>query len=535
MAQEDVPIQLWQEVFRNILQEPVAILLLFAATVYWIYYTIKTYQKKGLSRAIYLGTINFFIVVVAPAMFIIVTEAIALQAVQYGWDSFINVERLRWLGLYIFLCPLATIITYEYSRFKSGIAMFGHLTILLLGWLFGKWPGIFFISLPLIGIFYFYLFHYAQVIYPASDPEDKTEQKNKFLAIIWYIWGAQYPIWVAESSATRKINKIVDGDYFKGFGGPGITWMHSHQVFGQSSGIEFEKADGPGIAFVDQYVRPIAVVDLRTQLRPTPFEAITKDGIEITAVVFISFKIDEDDWSDWDKQTRHRVWRTSPILHDGLKPDKNLDGIYPYSAARIHAVLSTIGVGAPEEDDETPDIYWDEIVVERVVKEARHVIAEYAFDELWTPRDDERGKSALDKMATDIMERAVPRLQEIGIKLFTARIVNYIVEENSKLREQMISTWLSSWKQKINSLEIDGITEAERLRTQARSSARAVFLASISESLARARKVDDDLPKQVVALNFLAALESLLDSTSTEEAEKQAEKLEILRLLISSN
>ncbi len=530
-------IQFWQEVFTNILHEPVAIVLLFVAAIYWIYTSVETYKKKGMSRTIYLSAINFIVIVATPAIFILFTEALALNAAQNKFTSYATVDMLRWYALFATLCPLAIIVDFKYTKFKSGITMFGHLLVLFLGWLFNEWLGMLFISLPLLSIFYVYLFHYAQVIFPASNPEDNTERNNKFKAVIWYIWGAQYPFWVAESNATRKIEKRVDGDFFKDFGKPGITWMHSHQVFGQSAGIEFEEVDGPGITFVDQYVRPIAVVDLRTQLRPTQFDAVTKDGIEISVLVFIAFKIDQENWErwdNWDKETRHQIWRTSPILYDGLDLDKNLDSSYPYSSARVHAVLSTIGVGAPEENDDTPDIYWDEIVVQRVVKEARHVLAERTFDELWTPQKDERGSSALDEITKTIMARSKPLLQEIGIMLISSKLVNYSIEKDSKLRKQLVSTWLSAWTQKINSLKTDGATEAEKLRAQARSAAKAVFLSSISESLAKARKVDGDLPKQVVALNFLATLESLLENTSQDTIEKQSETLEMLRLFIDN-
>jgi len=413
--------------------------------------------------------------------------------------------------------------------------MFLHLSVLLMGWLRGEWIGVIFVSLPIFAIFYFLLFHHAQIVFPASNPENKKEKNNKFWAMFWYMWGAQYPFWAAESSATRNIEKRVDGNYFKDFGLPGIVWMHSHQVVGQSLGVEFNNADGPGITFVEQYERPIGIVDLRTQLRPLPFDAVTKDGIPIKAFIFMSFKIDQDDWSEWDKETRHRVWRVSPILQDGLKPDENIDSSYPYSAARIHAVLSTSSISSSTDDDATPDIYWDKIVVQRVVKEARLVLSERTFDELWVPKEDSRGASALDEIARDVKERAVPRLQEIGVQLFASRVVNFVFDEDDPLREQLMTTWISSWEQRISSIKLDGETAAGRLRAQARTSAKATFLASVAESLARARNVNDALPKQVVALNFIATLEGMLDATNMEDVEQQSAKLEAWKLFMRSN
>ncbi len=525
----------WQEVIRNAFLEPVVIALLFVLFVYWIYKSIVNYRENGISRGTYFNIIILIFLLVIPISFILLTEAIALKASQFPSTSYMTVGVFRWGTLFGVLCPLATIMTYKYSKFKSGLTMFWHLFTLLIGWLRGEWLGIIFVSFPILAIFYFLLFHHAQIVFPASNPESKEEKNNKFRAMFWYIWGAQYPFWVAESSATRSVAKRVDGNYFKDFGHPGIVWMYSHQVVGQSVGVEFNNADGPGITFVEQYERPIAIVDLRTQLRPTLFDAITKDGIQIKAVVFVSFKIDQDDWSEWDKETRHRIWRVAPILQDGLKPDENIGSSYPYSAARIHAVLSTSSISSPTDDEATPNIYWDEIVVQRVVKEARLVLSERTFDELWVPKKDSRGASALDEIAGDIKDRSIPYLREIGVQLFASRVVNFVFEEDSPLRKQLITTWISSWEQRINSIKLDGKTVAERLRSQARTSAKATFLASVAESLARARNVNGDLPKQVVALNFIATLKGLLQTTNGEDMEQQSAKLEAWKLFMRNN
>ncbi len=526
----------WQEVISNILREPVIIVLFLGLTAYWTYISIAKHQEKRNSRRVFFSVITFIVFIIIPFSFILLTEAISLKAAQSRFTSYMTVGGFRWFASYAVLCPFAIILTYKQSKFKSGVTVFGHLTVLLMGWLRGEWLGIVFVSIPVFIIFYFLLYHQAQVIFPISDFNSTVERKNKFWVSFWYIWGAQYPIWVAKDSATRDVEQRIGGDYFKDFGRPGIVWMHSHQVVGQSVGIEFNQADGPGITFVEQYERPIAIVDLRTQLRPTPFDAVTKDGIKIKAIIFISFKIDQNDWSDWDKETRHRVWRVSPILQDGLKPDRNLDRSYPYSAARIHAVLSTACIDTPSDDDKTPNIYWDEIVVQRVVKEARLVLSERTFDELWVPQErDKRGVSALDEIAGVINERATPRLEEIGVQLFASRVVNFIFKEDDILREQLTSTWTSAWRQKINSVKLDGDTASEKLRAQAHASAKATFLASVAESLAKARKVNDSLPKQVVALNFLATLDGLIQTTDIEDAKQNSAKLDVWKLFMRNN
>ena len=538
---------------NDIVGELVKIVFLDSLFSYWIYSTVKNFQEERRSRGLYLSVIAFVLLLFPLFGVIILPQIIALVAACNKTRAYMTVGVLRWFALFATLCPLVLVTTFKYSKFKSSIMLCRHLCVLLLGWFIGRWFGIVFIALPILIIFYFRLYHLAQVVFPASDPEAKDEKNNKFWALFWYVWGAQYPIWVAQGSATRKIDERISGDYFKDFGHPGLVWMYSHQVVGQSVGVEFNNVYGPGIIFTEQYERPVAIVDLRTQLRPTQFEAVTRDGISIRVIIFISFKIDQDDWGKWDKEERHRIWRVSPILQSGLKPDKNINSSYPYSTARVHAVLSTVSIDPSEDDNPSPKVYWDEIVVQRVIKEARLVLSERTFDELWVPKEDEigeiakkiiegddflldtRDKSALDEIAIKINEKAAPRLKEIGVALFASRVVNFVIDEDDPLREQLLSMWIASWEKKIKRIELEGETEAEKLRSQARAAARHAFLETITESLANARNINNDLPKQVVALNFIATLQGVLKDTDIEDTNQQAAKLEIWKQFLLRN
>ncbi len=62
-----------------------------------------------------------------------------------------------------------------------------------------------------------------------------------------------------------------------------------------------------------------------------------------------------------------------------------------------------------------------------------------------------------------------------------------------------------------------------------------MFLASIAESLAKARDVDEDLPKHMVALNFIATLKGLLQDTNNEDAEQREARMEALKKLVLRN
>ena len=537
--EENSFILLLQAVLNNILHQPVpTIVILLALTTYWIYKATKTYREKGASWGTYFRIIAFGLPIIIFLIFITFTEAMGLIASQHDNTSYMTVDSIRWFIIYAVICPLVFIITVRYSKFYSTLITFCHLTILLMGWVLGKWLGIIFASVPIIIIFYSLLYRLSQIIFPALELDDgeerEKEKHNKFWAFFWYVWGVQYPFWVAKDSATRIIEKRISGNNFKALGKPGIVWNYSHQVVGLSTGVEFSEVTGPGISFPGQFKHPVAVIDLRRQLRTvSDLQAITRDGIPISAVLFISFEIDNTNWREWDRETLHQMLRRVPILQRGTEPDKNLNSSYPYSSARVHAALSTTSIKKSTTEKDPPEIYWDEIVVQRVEEEARLVLSERTLDEQWTPRNDFRGASALDEIEAAINERATPRLQEMGVRLFASRVVDFNILPEDPIREQLISSWLGTWEQRTQSAVLDGQTEANMLRIRAQASTSDTFLQSIIDSLRRAREVDPNLPKQVVALNFISTLQRLLENQDVTG--DQMDKLALWREILLRN
>lgn len=529
MPDEDVNIQFWMEVFNNLLQEPAAIVLFFVANAYWIYQTIRNRQRLGAARNFYINTILLFIaVVIFPTAFIALTEALTLKSAQYGIvaqdDVNIIDDLFRWIGLYVVIGPLFLILTYRYSKFKATLVALAHLSIFLTGWLLKKWVGIFFMAVPILIIFYAFTYFLAQVIYPASTPNEREEKRNKFRALAWYIWGLQYPVWIAQSSAGRDIEKRISGNNFKRIGQPGIVWTHSHQVATTSFGIQFSKVVSPGISFLSPFETPVALVDLRTQLRTKTIEVFIQDGVSVRCVLFMSFKIDNSSWKNLDRiEEIHPLLRKAPVLRNGIEPDSNLNSSYPYSSARIQAALGATGVNNHDWlVNDSVDIHWDEIVIQRITEIARIVVSERTLNELWMPRNDNRDASALDEMAIAITERARPRLREIGVTLFTARVVNFIIPKDDPIREQLIHSWLAIFNQRIESVTLDGETDAEILRVKAHASAKDSFLQAINDRLRQARTLNPNFPKQVIALNFISTLQQILASPDPDALEKLA-------------
>jgi hypothetical protein len=101
-------------------------------------------------------------------------------------------------------------------------------------------------------------------------------------------------------------------------------------------------------------------------------------------------------------------------------------------------------------------------------------------------------------------------MQEFGIQLAAARVVNYLIPEDHPVVKQQIATWSAAWEKRASELLADGQAQAERLELEAKAYARYMFLTMVAEGLEKAKGVNKDLPKHVVAMRTIAAMEELL-------------------------
>jgi hypothetical protein len=473
-----------------------------------ISYTRNKIQKDGLGKGVYLGSLAFLEITFLVAVIYYAPKALA----NIIGDSQ-HTALLRWLVIYSIAIPGWYFLTKKHSDKRGVISVLIILLTFSLGWLYDQWIGIIFISTPMTLIYYHVIYKVAQIIYPTHTPEDKKEEQQKTRTFITYLLGIQYPVWIAKSKTSREYEKVIDGDATIDQGGLGLIYTWSHQVVGISKGIEFNRVDGPSVIFTKQFEWPVALVDLRTQLRVIQVNTITKDGMEIPAIVFTAFAIDKEIWpkTNWSKafysKLKFIVGKDYEIDHPR--------GSHPYSSGRVRAALSISGINTSKKGgNEKSEIYWDEWVIMQVEHVTRQVVSERSLDELWRPRNDELGKSALDEMAGDLKSLLSPRLAEAGVQLFTVRIVNYKLEEEegkeNLITQQNIKTWSSYWEQRVTEAQadIEFIYREEIDRAHAYS--KSILLSAIADSIDKARKIREDLPRHVIAQYFVHALEEYI-------------------------
>jgi hypothetical protein len=521
----------------------VAILFVLLLGGAFIRYTIgrmQSYIKKGDNpiKGIFLGVIMLVEMVIfgyAILWFPMTME----KAVLTRFDWTIRAEVFRWSFIFLIVPPYFYLTTRKYSGTRGLYTMLVVLAIGLFGWQFERWIGIALVSLPIYCILLYLIYHLAQVVLPSSHPEDKKERTNKFMALFTYILGAQFPVWIAKESAGREFEMRIKGNNFSGGIEPGIVWTRSHQVAGISAGIEFTLVKGPGIIFTKIYDRPVALVDLRTQIRTVEFDAITKDGIAFKAFMFTAFVIDFEDWpkKTWKQAELEQMAgdiRQNPYLEKGIKIDRKI-GSYHYSTARVKSVLSTAGINNNPKDGEVGDVNWDDWVLKQAENAARQVLSQRTTDELWRPVDDKAGSGALDEISVQIRKIIEPKLRRTGITLFGCRVVNFTLPEDSPIRKQQIDSWKSLWDQRITAALSEAAAIQKEEIKKAHAYAKSEILGAIAESIEKARAVNPALPRHVIALYYIHAIENVVQRRPNAVSEEEKERLDMIKSYLLYN
>jgi hypothetical protein len=517
------------------------VLFLAGAVIRYTVGRMRSYIKKGdsPSKGIFLGVI-MLVEMVIFGYAILWYPMVMEKAVLARFDWTVRAQVFRWIFIFLIVPPYFYLATRKYSGRRGLYTILLVLTIGLFGWQFERWIGIALVSLPIYGILLYLTYHLAQVALPSSDPEDKKERTNKFMALFTYILGVQFPVWIAKESAGREFEQRIKGNNFSGGIEPGIVWTHSHQAAGISAGIEFTQVEGPGIIFTKIYERPVALVDLRTQIRTVEFDAITKDGIAFKAFMFTAFVIDFEDWpkKNWRqaelKQMADDIHQ-NPYLEKGIKIDRKI-GSYHYSTARVKSVLSTAGINTNPKDGEVGLVVdWDDWILKQVENAARQVLSQRTVDELWRPVEDKAGAGALDEIAVQIRKIVEPKLRRTGINLFGCRVVNFNLPEDSLIRKQQIDSWKSLWDQRITAALSEAAAIREEEIEKAHAYAKSEILDAIAESIEKARVLHSDLPRHVIALYYIHAIENIAQRRPEASNEEAKERLDMIKSFLLYN
>lgn len=504
------PINNSLESFNNGLSSLFPWLVVAAFIWYDIFYLFKNRKKRDV---ILQGSIW----VIAQILIITVFWFISNFAQMFTGNAQASII-FRWALIIVTFTSIAYVYGHEHGKKRWLYSAIGHLGAILLGWAVNRWIGVLLISLPGIFAYYSALYILAMITLPTSTPEDKSERWGRFLILVSYAWGFQFPICVVADHAWKKAETRISGDFARDLPFPGLIWTKSHHVVGLTGGTQFNRVAGPGVIFTGKLEQPFQIMDLRLQLRTNEIEAVTKDGINFTVRVFTAFRLDPE---VWDKNTCTQIIEMNPLLQGADQPSYTL-GSFPFSHRRIQATIST--TSAKTRDPKNPTL-WDQWVLNLVDEETRKVVSQKTLDEFWRPLHDEKNANAMNGIAQEIKDRLVPIMRSKGILLLVSRIVNFTFPPNGEnkmleIAEQQIATWGAEWERKRANKLANAEANAEKDQQEARAYAEAQLLNSIAEALQKTHEIDPQLPKHVIAMRYLNALQDYARNNTPEEEEK---------------
>jgi regulator of protease activity HflC (stomatin/prohibitin superfamily) len=431
------------------------------------------------------------------------------ELVSLWTNSIWLLTYFRWVEVTLVFLGVVYYFAHEHGEKRWLYSWLGHTSAIFLGLIFNRWMGLFFITIPTLFSYYASLYSLAIILVPVANPDSSRESWKRFIVFAAYTWGLQFPMIVIDGHAWKKPETRIPGDFTWDYPVPGLVWTKAHQVVAITSGTKFKRLDGPGLAFTGKMERPFQVFDLRLQLRTNEIDVVSKDGVSYKARVFTAFRLDPE---TWDKTTYEKLRRTNHLLR-GADKLSHTQGSFPFSHQRIQA---TLGVTSSKAGSTDALIYWDQWVLNVVENSARKVLSQKNLDELWRPAKDEKFANALDGIANEIKDAAFLTIRSVGILPIVARVVNFRFDDLSKesptdnISMQQLTTWGSEWERKRANILSEAQAEAERSQQEARAYAESILLNSIADGLQKAKDMDPNLPRYVIAMRFLSSLQDYI-------------------------
>jgi regulator of protease activity HflC (stomatin/prohibitin superfamily) len=217
----------------------------------------------------------------------------------------------------------------------------------------------------------------------------------------------------------------------------------------------------------------------------------------------------------------------NPLLRGADRPSYT-KGSFPFSHLRVQAAIGVTGTKVAGD----ASIYWDQWVLNVIEDAARQVISQKNLDELWRPTKDKKWANALDKIAEDLMGNVALTLRAAGILVLGARVVNFSFAEEGKsddISEQQVQSRSTEWKRKRIEIMAEAEAESERTQQEAHAYAESLLLNSIAEGLQKTGEMHPRLPRYVIAMRYLSALQDYIrkqplgGETGTEQDRRMAD------------
>lgn len=267
------------------------------------------------------------------------------------------------------------------------------------------------------------------------------------------------------------------------------------------------RAVGPGVAFIGFGERIVASLDLRPQTRSTSVQAHTRDGIEVTASVSVTFGL------------------IPPPGYVESEPKAELDRnkpAFPFNADS--AFRATYGGGAITAGQAAGPVAWTQLPLDVAVEQFRNRLAEATLDGLFKPNDKKDYPFAAFQAKVAEAAKAQPVLRERGILIHKVSVG--VPQMPRAVMNQRIRAWQARWKKASIQQAAAGESQALKATGRWQAQTQETILQDWQAMLAR---TNDPAERRALATNLVR----LLQRTAAEPATRERLAPDTLRLLDS--
>jgi hypothetical protein len=259
--------------------------------------------------------------------------------------------------------------------------------------------------------------------------------------------------------------------------------VHDEMTQPARAGPALVRAAGPGIDFIAPGERIVASLDLRRQSRGTTAKALTRDGLECSAYVSVTFGLDPDPErrAGAASQPPSRAERNQPAYHFN----------------RSSAFRAVYGVALGEKQA----VDWTELPLIVAVERFRDALSEYKLDELFQPtKPDVYPFSTFTGRVISLVKEA-PVLRERGLVVYGVGIGSFSMPR--EVLNQRIRSWQARWQKA--AIQQEAALESQTLRTESRwqIDAQQMIFKDIQALLGA---TDDPVARKALALMLMKAL-----------------------------
>lgn len=258
-----------------------------------------------------------------------------------------------------------------------------------------------------------------------------------------------------------------------------LQQSHVHWVLGRPYSLEepHVRAVGPGIVFLDPGERVVAPLDLRKQSRgQTVAKALTRDGIEVSAMIRVSFRLDPGPTPQPAEGEEGTVERNRPA--------------YPFNPTSAFRAIYGTAVG------EKQMVEWTELPVTVAVERFRDVLAERTLDSLFKPTvtDDIFPYGDFVNEVTQATRSSLV-LQERGVNVLFVPVIRFKMPP--EVVNQRVRNWQARWQKALIQEKAASVSDKLKKESEWRLRAQEDIRKHWQETLALAAKQSD---KKALAL-----------------------------------